>query len=161
MTFRKKKNNGNITRVNKKGIFLTCLIVAGILGASFIVWLIPSDNVRNNGSGNMVLTFSDPNETLASVNSRFALLQVGFQDQINEVKTGGTNLTYTKNLVDTAILQNNELMVTLLNGNPPESLMPNYIELMNSLKNYSIYLSNIKNITLTSTNITNDIEKLK
>jgi hypothetical protein len=33
--------NNNKKRVSKKGIILTALIVAGIIGASFIVYLIP------------------------------------------------------------------------------------------------------------------------
>ena len=34
-------NNTNKKRVSKKGIILTALIVAAIIGASFIVYLIP------------------------------------------------------------------------------------------------------------------------
>lgn len=34
-------NNINKKRVSKKGILLTALIVAGIVGASFIVYFIP------------------------------------------------------------------------------------------------------------------------
>jgi hypothetical protein len=38
---RDTNNNINKKRISKKGILLTALIVAGIIGASFIVYLIP------------------------------------------------------------------------------------------------------------------------
>jgi hypothetical protein len=38
-------------------------------------------------------------------------------------------------------------MQTLLNGNPPGSLVNEYVKLMNTLKNFSFYLVDIKNIT--------------
>ena len=163
MTTDKKENdNGNnIKKINKKGIILTCILVISIIGASFAVWLLPSENVQNSGMSNMTITYLDPNDTLTSVNSQFLLLQNEVQDQISDAKTNTVNKTYINDVISVSIIQNNELMQTLLNGQPNQTLMPNYVELMNNLKDYSLYLLNVKNITSNSHNISQDLKNLE
>ncbi len=155
MTFGNKKsgNGDDISKKNRritnKGLILTSVLVAGILGASFVVWLIPSDNIPNQVTSNMTVTFRDPNATLISVKSQFVVLQNELQDQINN-KTGPDqvkNETEFNSLIDASIDQNNELMMSLLNGNPDQSLMPDYLNLMSEMKNYTLYLSDLKNAT--------------
>ena len=141
-------NANNIKKINKKGIILTSILVIGIIGASFIVWFLPSENLQNREMSNMTISFSDPNDTLTSVNSQFLLLQNEVQNQINGAKVNDVNQTYIKDIIDVSINQNNELMQTLLNGQPNQSLMPKYVELMNNLTAYSLYLLDVRNITL-------------
>ncbi len=162
MTTDKKENDNsnNIKKINKKGIILTGILVISIIGASFAVWLLPSENVQNSGMSNMTLTYLDPNDTLTSVNSQFLLLQNEVQDQINDAKTNTVNKTYINDVISVSIIQNNELMQTLLNGQPNQTLMPNYVELMNNLKDYSLYLLNVKNITSNSHNMSQDLKNL-
>lgn len=157
MTFGNRKGDGsddstknNNKRMSKKGVLLTFIIVAAILGASFVVWLVPSGNVPNQGTSNMTVTFMDPNATLISTKSQFILLQNELQNQLNnesEVREVDNNTEFSS-LIDASIDQNNELMLSLLNGNPDQSLMPDYLELMREMKNYSSYLSGLKNVTL-------------
>ena len=153
-------NTHNKRHINKKGIILTSILVLGIIGASFIVWFLPSENAQNNGMTNMTISFLDPNDTLASVNSQFLLLQNEVQNQINDAKANTVNKTYINNVIDVSINQNNELMQTLLNGQPNQTLMASYVALMNNLKDYSVYLSNLKNITSTSLNVSQDLKNL-
>lgn len=153
-------NANNIKKINKKGIILTSILVIGIIGASFIVWFLPSENLQNREMSNMTISFSDPNDTLTSVNSQFLLLQNEVQNQINGAKVNDVNQTYIKDIIDVSINQNNELMQTLLNGQPNQSLMPKYVELMNNLTAYSLYLLDVKNITLNSLNISQDLRNL-
>ena len=153
-------NANNIKKINKKGIILTSILVIGIIGASFIVWFLPSENLQNREMSNMTISFLDPNDTLTSVNSQFMLLQNGVQNQINGAKVNDVNQTYIKDIIDVSINQNNELMQTLLNGQPNQSLMPKYVELMNNLTAYSLYLLDVKNITLNSLNISQDLRNL-
>jgi hypothetical protein len=162
MTTDKKENDNsnNIKKINKKGIILTSILVISIIGASFAVWLLPSENVQNSGMSNMTITYLDPNDTLTSVNSQFLLLQNEVQDQINDAKTNTVNKTYINDVISVSIIQNNELMQTLLNGQPNQTLMPNYVELMNNLKDYSLYLLNVKNITSNSHNMSQDLKNL-
>ena len=162
MTTDKKGNDNtnNIKKINKKGIILTSILVIGIIGASFIVWFLPSENIQNSGMSNMTISFLDPNDTLTSVNSQFLLLQNEVQNQINDAKVNDVNKTYIKDIIDISIIQNNGLMQTLLNGQPNQSLMPKYVELMNNLKDYSLYLLNVKNISLNSLNISQDLRNL-
>jgi hypothetical protein len=162
MTTDKKENDNsnNIKKINKKGIILTSILVISIIGASFAVWLLPSENVQNGGMSNMTITYLDPNDTLTSVNSQFLLLQNEVQDQINDAKTNTVNKTYINDVISVSIIQNNELMQTLLNGQPNQTLMPNYVELMNNLKDYSLYLLNVKNITSNSHNMSQDLKNL-
>ncbi len=162
MTTDKKENDNsnNIKKINKKGIILTSILVISIIGASFAVWLLPSENVQNSRMSNMTITYLDPNDTLTSVNSQFLLLQNEVQDQINDALTNTVNKTYINNVISVSIIQNNELMQTLLNGQPNQTLMPNYVELMNNLKDYSLYLLNVKNITSNSHNMSQDLKNL-
>ena len=153
-------NTHNKRHINKKGIILTSILVLGIIGASFIVWFLPSENAQNNGMTNMTISFLDPNDTLASVNSQFLLLQNEVQNQINDAKSNAVNKTYINNVIDVSINQNNELMQTLLNGQPNQTLMASYVALMNNLKDYTVYLSNVKNITSTSLNVSQDLKNL-
>lgn len=153
-------NANNIKKINKKGIILTSILVIGIIGASFIVWFLPSENLQNREMSNMTISFLDPNDTLTSVNSQFLLLQNEVQNQINGAKVNDVNQTYIKDIIDVSINQNNELMQTLLNGQPNQSLMPKYVELMNNLTAYSLYLLDVRNITLNSLNISQDLRNL-
>ena len=154
MTFGKKKdgdanNTNNNKRISKKGIIFTCVMVAAILGASFIVWFLPSDNVPTQSTTNMTVTFRDPNATLMSTESQFALLQSEVQNYIDEPSlTKVENITEFNSFVDTSIAQNNALMLSLLNQRTDQSIMPNYLKLMGEMKNYSQYLSGLKNMTL-------------
>lgn len=152
MTFGKKKgghtdisNNNDSKGISKKGILLTCVMVGAILATSFVVWLLPNENVPNRGTSNMTITFKDPNATLVSTKSQFLLLQSEVQNQING--TVPINKTYFNTFIDTSISLNNDLMLTLLNGNPDQSIMPDYLKLMNEMRNYSQYLNNLKNIS--------------
>ena len=162
MTTDKKENDNsnNIKKINKKGIILTIILVISIIGASSAVWLLPSENVQNSGMSNMTITYLDPNDTLTSVNSQFLLLQNEVQDQISDAKTNTVNKTYISDVINVSIIQNNELMRTLLNGQPNQTLMPSYVELMNNLKDYSVYLLNLKNITSNSLNMSQDLKNL-
>lgn len=154
MTFGKKKDgdagkSDNTTQISKKGIVLTCVIVAAILGASFIVWFLPYDNVPNQSTTNMTVTFRDPNATLMSTESQFTLLQSEVQNYINETSLNKVkNINGFNSFVDTSIAQNNGLMLSLLNQRPDQSIMPDYLKLMGEMKNYSQYLSSLKNMTL-------------
>ena len=162
MTTDKKENDNthNSKKINKKGIILTSILVISIIGASFIVWFLPSENVQNNGVSNMTISFLDPNDTLTSVNSQFSLLQNEVQNQIDDAKANTANRTYINDVISVSINQNNELMQTLLNGQPNQTLMPRYVELMNNLKDYSVYLLNVKNITSNSLNMSEDLKNL-
>jgi hypothetical protein len=153
-------NTNNSKKINKKGIILTSILVIGIIGASFIVWFVPSENVQNSGMSNMTISFLDPNDTLTSVNSQFLLLQNEVQNQINSAKANIVNKTYIDDVIGVSIVLNNELMQNLLNGQPNQTIMPDYVELMNDLKDYSVYLLNVKNITSNSNNVSQDLTNL-
>ncbi len=153
-------NKHNNKQINKKGIILTSILVLSIVGASFIVWFLPSETVQNNGMTNMTISFLDPNDTLASVNSQFLLLQNEVQNQINDAKINTVNRTYINDAISVSINQNNELMQNLLNGQPNQTLMASYVALMNNLKDYSAYLQKVKNITTNSLNISEDLKTL-
>jgi hypothetical protein len=135
-------------KLDKKGLIVTLFIVIGVVGASFIVWFLPTDNIKNNPSNKDVIPFSNPNDTLISVNNQYMILKSEVSNQLNDFSSGNqTNLTQVKSGIDASIEQNNELMQTLLHGNPSGPLVNQYVKLMNSLKNFSFYLGDIKNVT--------------
>ena len=135
-------------KYNKKGIILTSCIVVGIVGASFLIWFLPQGNVESNTTNDTMILFSNPNDTLISVNNQYVLLKDEVDNQLKNISiTNRSNLTPIRNSIDVSITQNNQLMQTLLNGNPSGSLVNEYVKLMNTLKNFSFYLVDIKNIT--------------
>ena len=146
-----KNNSGKTKNFNKKGIILTSCIVVGIIGASFLTWFLPQGNVENNTTNDTMMLFSNPNDTLISVNNQYMLLKDEIDDQLKNISiTPRSNLTSIRNILDVSITQNNHLMQTLLNGNPSGSLVSEYVKLMNTLKNFSFYLVDVKNITSSS-----------
>lgn len=140
-----KNNSSKKNTVNKKGVILTSILVAGIIAASFIVWLLPGGNTGSPITSNMTVTFLDPNMTLASIKSQFGVLKDEVQNQVNAQRMNQTqNTSSFDSFVTASINQNEELMKTLLNGNPDQGLLPEYLTLMSEMKNYSVFLDNMK-----------------
>lgn len=142
-----KDNSRKNNRLNKKGVVLTMILVGGIVAASFLVWLLPSGNNGSPMTSNMTVTFLDPNVTLTSVKSQFGLLKDEVENQINAGKMNQTqtqNISSINSFLTTSIHQNEELMKTLLNGNPDQVLLPEYLTLMSEMKNYSLLLNTMK-----------------
>jgi hypothetical protein len=155
-----KYNGGKMKKYNKKGIILTSCIVVGIIGASFLIWFLPQGNVESNTTNDTMMLFSNPNDTLISVNNQYVLLKDEIDNQLKNISiTNRSNLTSIRNSLDASITQNNQLMQTLLNGNPSGSLVNEYVKLMNTLKNFSFYLVDIKNITSSSTSSSDSMVK--
>jgi hypothetical protein len=143
-----KHDSVKTKKYNKKGIILTFCIVVGIIGASFLIWFLPQENIKNPTKSDTVMPFSNPNDTLISVNSQYLILKDEVHNQIKNISTtNNASLTPIINAIGASITQNNQLMQTLLNGNPKGSLVNEYVKLMNSLKNFSFYLDDVKNIT--------------
>jgi len=141
-------NPSNKKSVNKKGVILTSTLVAGIIVASFLAWLLPSGNNGSPVTSNMTVTFLDPNLTLTSVKSQFGLLKEEVENQVDPQRVNQTqNTSSFDSFVAASIKQNEELMRTLSNGNPDQGLLPQYLTLMGEMKNYSIFLSNLKSNT--------------
>ncbi len=109
------------------------------------------------------MIFSNPNDTLISAINQYTLIKNELHSQLNGFSMSDqSNLTQVKNSIDASIKQNNDLMQTLLNGNPSGSMVPSYVKMMNILKNFSFYLIDIKNITSSSpsssaSNLTKDL----
>lgn len=143
------RNSDNTSRFNKKGIVLTAILVLGIVAASFLVWLLPSGTNPGAVRSNMTVTFVDSNVTLTSVKSQYALLKEEVQNQVNNLDTNQTqNISSITSFLTTSINQNEDLMRALLDGHPDQSMLPEYLSLMNEMKNYSMYLTGLKNTTL-------------
>ena len=141
-------------------MILTSCIVVGIIGASFLIWFLPQGNVENNTTNDTMMLFSNPNDTLVSVNNQYVLLRDEVDNQLKNISiTNRSNLSPIRNSLDVSITQNNQLMKTLLNGNPPGSLANEYVKLMNTLKNFSFYLVDVKNITSSSQSSSDSLMK--
>ena len=156
----KHNNNKNKKKIDKKGVVITLFIVIGIVGASFIVWFLPQGNLQNSSTGGNNMIFSNPNDTLISVNNQYMVLK----DEVNNLLSGisrsnQANLTQAKDSIDVSIKQNNELMQTLLHGNPAGSQVASYVKSMNILKNFSFYLDDVKNITSSPSSSTTNLTK--
>ena len=107
----KHNNNKNKKKIDKKGAIITLCIVIGIVGASFIVWFIPQGNLQNSSTSGNNMIFSNPNDTLISVNNQYTVLKDEVNNQLNGLsKSNQANLTQAKNSSDVSIKQNNELM---------------------------------------------------
>ncbi len=147
-------------KFDKKGLIITLCIVVGIVGASFIVWFLPQGNVQNSPTTGNNMIFSNPNDTLISVNNQYMLLKDEVNNQLNGFSISNqSNLIQVKNSIDISIKQNNELMQTLLQGKPSGPMVPSYIKSMSSLKNFSFYLDDVKNITSSTSTSSADLTK--
>lgn len=142
MSDNKKKYDDKIKKnTSKKGVLLTIIIVIAVISTSFIVWFLPQGAVLQNENSNMTIVFSDPALTLSSVESQYNIIKEEFENSLNATTNQSSNMTNIENLAEVSTKQIDELMLILLNGNPTESLLPSYVDLMNDLKNYSNYLS--------------------
>lgn len=142
----KKKYNDKIKKnTSKKGVLLTVIIVIAVISTSFIVWFLPQGAVLQNENSNMTIVFSDPALTLSSVESQYNIIKEEFENSHNATTNQSSNMTNIENLAEVSTKQIDELMLILLNGNPTDSLLPSYVDLMNDLKNYSNYLSTFVN----------------
>ncbi|MGN6707789.1 MAG: hypothetical protein ACTHKF_00380 [Candidatus Nitrosocosmicus sp.] len=169
-------NDKSKKKIDKKGVVITLIIVVGIVGASFIVWFLPQGINQNNGNnnGNNEMIFSNPNDTLVAVSNQFMLLKNELNNQTNSGNNifsrsniSSSSLSQLKSSIDASIKQNNGLMQSLLHGNPSGALVPNYVNMMNKLKNFSFYLDDLKNMissapaltasTTSSKNLTKDL----
>ena len=138
----------NKKKSDKKGIIITICIVVGIIGASFIVWFLPQGSNQNSNNGNNLMIFSNPNDTLISVNNQYMLLKSELNNQLKNFSISNqSNLIQIKNSINASIKQNNDLMQTLLHGNPHGSMVSRYVKSMNNLKNFSFFLDDVKSIT--------------
>jgi hypothetical protein len=152
--------NKNKKKIDKKGAVITLFIVIGIVGASFIVWFLPQGKLQNSSTGGNNMIFSNPNDTLISVNNQYMVLKDAVNNILSGIsKSNQANLTQVKNSIDISIKQNNELMQTLLHGNPSGSLVASYVKSMNILKNFSFYLDDVKNITSSPSSLTTNLTK--
>lgn len=141
-----KKYDDKIKKnTSKKGVLLTIIIVIAVISTSFIVWFLPQGAVLQNENSNMTIVFSDPALTLSSVESQYNIIKEEFENNLNATTNQSSNITNIQNLAEVSTKQIDELMLILLNGNPTESLLPSYVNLMNDLKNYSNYLSTFVN----------------
>lgn len=141
-----KKYDDKIKKnTSKKGVLLTIIIVIAVISTSFIVWFLPQGAVLQNENSNMTIVFSDPALTLSSVESQYNIIKEEFENSLNATTNQSSNITNIENLAEVSTKQIDELMLILLNGNPTESLLPSYVNLMNDLKNYSNYLSTFVN----------------
>jgi hypothetical protein len=153
----------NKKKSDKKGILITICIVVGIIGASFIVWFLPSGSNQNSINGNNMMIFSNPNDTLISVNNQYTLLKSELNNQLKNFSISNqSNLIQIKNSINASIKQNNDLMQTLLHGNPHGPMVSSYVKSMNNLKNFSFFLDDVKSITSNpSSSFTKDLTLLK
>ncbi len=91
----------NKKKSDKKGILITICIVVGIIGASFIVWFLPQGSNQNSNNGNNMMIFSNPNDTLISVNNQYTLLKNELNNQLKNFSISNqSNLIQIKNSID-------------------------------------------------------------
>jgi hypothetical protein len=149
LSFKGREKN-NDKKYSKKGMVLTFIIALGIIGVSFLVWFLPNQTNQNKGS-NEGMIFSNPNSTLVSVKNQYNILKSEINNQIAITKNNVSASKQLVNNIDVSIKQSHDLMQTLLNGNPTQPLMTEYVELMNDIKNFSFYLGDLKNMIQKST----------
>lgn len=175
-------NDKNKKKIDKKGVAITLIIVIGIVGSSFIVWFLPQRNLQSNNdtNGNNAMIFSNPNDTLVAVTNQYMLLKGELDNQTDDgsnipsrsntsSSSFSPDLSQLNSSIDASIQQNNGLIQSLLHGNPSGPLIPSYVKMINTLKNFSFYLDDLKNrvssdtaaATSFSKNLSKDIMALK
>lgn len=143
----------------KKGILITVAILAGISGASFVIWFLP----QNHGS---FVAVSDYKSELDSIKERHSLISTTADSNLKGLSDKSITPDLFINQTQVLSSQVTSLISELIESNPPSEWKQSYSAYFESLKKYNDYLSetisfaNTMKSGLSSVDLNNEITKL-
>ena len=117
----------------KKGIIITIGILAAITASSFLIWLIPQSNEPT-------FVVSDFESNLNNVKEIHQTLQIGIEDEFQNLLDKKISPEDYKNVAEISSSQINSEIIKLVGSNPPEEWLESYYNYRESLKKYNTYI---------------------
>ena len=124
--------------VTKKGIALTAAIIGGFVGASFLVYLIPSSPKSD------VARIADPATELVVTFDRNEAVLGDFQKAFEMWKNNELSKDEFDGRADAAVNQASALMLELRTTSVPEEWSQSYVLYIQALDNYKAYFEKAK-----------------
>ena len=123
--------------VSKKGVLVTVTILAGITGASFLLWLIPQDYEAT-------FVVSDYEGYLDGVQNIHEVLEESMDIEYQNLRTG--KITPQKYIAITEVTssQVTAQISEFVTSKPPEDWQTSYINYMDAMKKFNSYILETK-----------------
>lgn len=125
---------------SKKGIAITAAIAAGIIGASFLIWLIPQEdgvNVRQ-------ITPPQHQAIFQEVYSQHTGLALDIESKYDLWKKGSVSSDTMSSAINDAKTNTGNLRKSLVDAKPPQDWQQSYNSYMAALDTFGQYLDGIK-----------------
>jgi len=134
--------------VSTKGIVLTIFILAGITGASFLVWLIPQ-----NYESTFVI--SDYKSFLESKKDIHQTLSSAVDDEFQKLLTKDNTPDEYITTAEISSSQINSQIMQLIESDPPEEWYESYLHYIESLKKFNLQIKE----TIVLAKMINDVDE--
>ena len=123
--------------VSKKGVLVTIIILAGITGASFLLWFIPQDYEAT-------FVVSDYKGYLDGVQNIHEVLEESMDIEYQNLRTG--KITPQKYIAITEVTssQVTAQISEFVTSKPPEDWQTSYINYMDAMKKFNSYILETK-----------------
>jgi len=132
------------------------IITASIIGASFLIWLIP-----DTGSTGTSVVFSDYNSTLSGLHARFLAIDAELDSQYSGWRENHVKLTDMLQSISASKNQTKELIQNLVDSKPPSEWQDRYIAYGKSLQQFQAYLDTLERRILSENRSSMDIASAK
>ena len=139
---------------SRKGIIITAIILAGITGASFLLWMIPQE---------METTFvvTDYGDYLDDVKNIHEVLQESIDIEFENLKNGDISPEEYFTITEVTSSQVTAQISEFITSKPPEEWQPSYINYMEGMKKFNSYIGETKVLAKLIENNGSDEEKIK
>ena len=122
---------------SKKGITITIIILAIITAASFLLWFIPQD-------GPVEITISDHENYLDGVKEIHSILNHTISNEFQNLKDENISTDEYIKIADVTSTQITTQISEFVTSKPPNEWEESYINYMNSLRNFDLYVIETK-----------------
>ena len=112
---------------SRKGIAVTIAILVGVVGASFLVYLLPEDTT-------MKISVSDFEEHLDITKERASMEVMGIDDSFKKLMNDEMNPDEYISIAEVTSLQLNSLIIELTNSGATEEWTESYVNYIGALK---------------------------
>ncbi len=111
---------------SKKGVVITAIILGAITASSFMVWMLPQDNMQ--------ITVSDFGLHIAGVENIHRVLYTELDDSFAKLLAGDITAEQYVEIAETASSQVNVQIIQLVESQAPEQWHESYIAYIEALK---------------------------
>ena len=112
---------------SRKGIAVTIAILVGVVGASFLVYLLPEDTT-------MKISVSDFKEHLDNTKERASMEAIGLDDSFKKLMNDEMNPDEYISIAEVTSSQLNSLIIELTNSGATEEWSESYVNYIGALK---------------------------